>query len=602
MPAVPESFDLKSLARAYAAGLDPRDVIAAVEARIAAFDDPALFIARPDRATLDARAAALAALSVDARAALPLYGVPFAVKDNIDVAGLPTTAACPDFAYAPSASATTVAKLEAAGAIVIGKTNLDQFATGLVGVRSPYGVPRNTFDPARIPGGSSSGSAVAVAAGIAAFSLGTDTAGSGRVPAGLNNLVGLKPTPGLASTTGVLPACRTLDCVSIFALTVDDATAVLDVMAGFDPTDAFSKVFAAEKQGPWPAGLRLGVPGAKDRHFFGDTVGEAAYAAALERIAGLGATLVEIDFEPLFAVARLLYEGPWVAERLAAIEEFVAAKPEAMHPVTRAIIAPAGARTAVEAFKSLYKLKDLARIAEAVWTSVDALVVPTVPRAWTVAEVEADPIATNSALGTYTNFVNLLGLSALAVPVALRSDGFPSGVTLIGEGGRDGFLAGLGRVIEGTSGLPLGATGKPRPAFTPLALDAPADTLPLVVFGAHLSGLALNHELTGCGATLIGETRTAPLYRMHALAGAPVRPGLIRVGEGGAAIKGEIWAVPFAGVGALLARIAPPLGLGTVVLEDGQSLRGFICETAGVEGAPDVSHHGGWRAYLAARA
>ena len=598
--AVPDSFDRASLADAYDAGLDPRDLVAEIERRIAAHADPALFLARPDRATLEARAAALAGLDAGARARLPLYGIPFAVKDNIDVAGLPTTAACPAFAYTPERSATVVDRLEAAGAIVIGKTNLDQFATGLVGVRSPYGVPRNSFDPARIPGGSSSGSAVAVAAGLATFSLGTDTAGSGRVPAGLNNLVGLKPTPGLASTAGVVPACRTLDCVSVFALTVDDATAVLDVMAGFDAADPFSRPMTVAPPGTWPKRLRLGVPGAKDRHFFGDTVGEAAYAAALERLAGLGAELVEIDFEPLFAVARLLYEGPWVAERLAAIEGFVAGHAEAMHPTTRAIIAPAGTRTAVEAFKALYKLKDLARVAEAVWTQVDALAVPTVPRAWTVAEVEADPIATNSALGTYTNFVNLLGLSALAVPVALRSDGFPSGVTLIAEGARDGFLAGLGRVIEAGSGLSLGATGLPRPAPAPVRPGVPKGTLPLAVFGAHLSGLPLNRELIGFGATLIGEIATAPIYRMHAIPGAPDRPGLVRTGAGGASIAGELWALPFDGVGRLLAGIAPPLALGTVTLDSGETVRGFVCEAAGAEGTPDVSAHGGWRAYLAA--
>ncbi len=601
--AVPDSFDLGALRAAYEGGLDPRAVVAEVGRRIAAHADPALFISRPSQADLDLRAEGLALAGPADRAALPLYGIPFVVKDNIDVAGLPTSAACPDFAAVAARTATVVDRLEAAGAIMVGKTNLDQFATGLVGVRSPYGVPRNSFDPSIIPGGSSSGSATAVAAGIASFSLGTDTAGSGRIPAGLNNLVGLKPTPGLVSTTGVLPACRTLDCVSIFGLTVDDAFAVLEVAAGFDATDAYARPIPLVRPGAPPAQARLGVPGAKDRRFFGDTDGELAFSAALSGLAARGYELVEVDFEPFLAVARLLYEGPWVAERYAAIAAFIAERPDALHPVTRAIIEPARGRSAVEAFEAQYRLAELKRLTEPVWRRVDALVVPTVPRIWSLAEVEADPIATNSALGTYTNFVNLLGLCALAVPERLRADGRPSGITLIAPGGRDGYLASIGRVVEGGSGLTLGATGKPRPKLGPPAGGLDGTGLPVVLFGAHMSGLPLNHRILDLGGSYVGPVRTERSYRLYELdEAAPARPGVIRVAAGeGHAIDGELWAMPPDGLGRLLAEIPPPLGLGTVVLEDGRRPTGFLCEQAGLAGARDVSVHGGWRAWLGAR-
>lgn len=598
-----QSLDFARLAAAYAEGLDPRDLLAAVEARIAAHADPALFISRPAPAALAARAAALAALAPDARARLPLFGIPFVAKDNIDVAGLPTTAACPGFAHVAERSATVIARLEAAGAILVGKANLDQFATGLVGVRSPYGVPRNSFRPDIIPGGSSSGSATSVAAGLASFSLGTDTAGSGRVPAGLNNLVGLKPTPGLVSTAGVLPACRTLDCVSVFALTTDDAFAVLEVIAGADPADSLSRPMPLGRLGAAPAALRLGVPAAADRRFFGDVAAEVAYAESLDRLAAQGHRLVEIDFTPFFAVARLLYEGPWVAERYAAIEPFIRATPEALHPVTRAITEGGAARTAVEAFKAAYALADLRRLTEVVWAGVDALVVPTVPRAWTVAEVEADPVATNSALGTYTNFVNLLGLCALAVPAVLRADGLPAGVTFIAPGGRDAFLASLGRAAAAAAGLPLGATGLAAPPLRSLPLAVGPDEIGLVVVGGHLSGMALNHELTRLGARLVAPVRTAPVYRFHALAGGPpFRPGMVRVAEGGVSIAAELWALSPAGFGAFVAGIPAPLGIGTVLLDDGSAHKGFLCEPAGLAGATDISTHGGWRAYMASRA
>ena len=601
MPSEPErSLDFRALRNAYASGLAPRHLIDEVERRIATYADPALFLSRPKPSSLAARASQLGALDARTRNSLPLFGMPFVVKDNIDVAGMPTTAACPEFTYTPARSAAVVERLEAAGAILIGKANLDQFAAGLVGVRSPYGIPRNPFDARIIPGGSSSGSATAVAAGLAAFSLGTDTAGSGRIPAGLNNLVGLKPTPGLVSTRGVVPACRTLDCVSIFALTTDDAFDVLKVVAGFDAEDAFSADIKLGNVGARPTRVRIGVPRTKDRLFFGDIIGAAAFDAALLGLAADNCELVELDFEPLFDVARLLYDGPWVAERYAAIEAFLIAQPQALHPVTRSIIAPAAARTAVDAFKATYQLMEARRKTAATWKAVDALAVPTVPRAWTIAEVAADPIKTNSALGTYTNFVNLLGMSALAFPVALRSDGFPSGITLIGPGGHDAWLASVGRHIEGTSGLALGATRLPRPVPVPARALPRSGMIPIVVIGAHMSGLPLNRELVDNGAVFVEATATAPVYRLFALTGGPPRrPGLVRVLDGGAAIAAEVWALPPDGFGRFVAAIPAPLGVGTIRLADGSAVKGFLCESAGLDGATDITGHGGWRAFLA---
>jgi allophanate hydrolase len=594
----PASLDLTTLQNAYAAGLTPAQLIEEVEARIKAHADPALFIARPTRAALAQRAAELADIPVAGRG--PLYGIPFVVKDNIDVAGLPTTAACAEFAYVPAASASVVAKILAAGGIMIGKANLDQFATGLVGVRSPYGVPRNSFDAAYIPGGSSSGSATSVGAGLATFSLGTDTAGSGRVPAGLNNLVGLKPTPGWFSTTGVVPACRTLDCVSIFALTVADSWAVAEVVAGYDAGDPFSRAIPKAQPGPVPTGLRLGVPAVKDLKFFGDAAGEAAYLGAIAMLEAAGYSVVEIDFEPFFAVARLLYEGPWVAERYAAIKPFIEADPSRLHPVTRAIMSQAPAKTALDTFEGMYAIAAERRKLDQTWGKVDALAVPTVTRFWRIDEVDADPIATNSALGTYTNFVNFLGLAALAVPINFRTDGLPAGITFIAAGGRDAWLSSLGRAVEARTSVPLGATGCPRPPASPPGATIPEGMIGVAVVGAHLAGLPLNRELVDLGASFVRAARTASCYRFFALAGGPpFRPGLIRVSDGsGVAIETEIWALPPDGFGKFVAGIPAPLGIGTLSLDDGSTVKGFIAEPVAMDGALDISAHGGWRAYL----
>jgi allophanate hydrolase len=532
-------------------------------------------------------------------AALPLYGVPVAVKDNIDVAGVPTTAACRDFARTPEEDAGAVARLRAAGALVIGKTNLDQFATGLVGVRSPFGAPRNTFRADLVPGGSSSGSAVAVAAGIVPLALGTDTAGSGRVPAGLNNVVGLKPTCGLVSTRGVVPACRSLDCVSIFALTVEDAHAALTVLAGFDDADPFSRRFAPERLGPLPQGLRVGVPNEASRRFGGDPLAAAAFETAVHDLAGLGASIEPVDLQPFLAAAALLYDGPWVAERYHAVRTLIEARPDALLPVTRAIIERARDFTAADAFAGRYRLAELRRATEPAWHRIDILAVPTVPRPRTLADLQADPIGPNAELGTYTNFVNLLDLCALAVPGRRRGDGLPSGVTLIAPAGHDGSLAALGARLHRSAGAGLGATGRPVPAPADLPCRAGDGEIELAVVGAHLSGQPLNRELTVLGGRFLRAVPTLPDYRLFALEGSPpARPGLLRVEpDRGHAIETEVWALDPAGFGRFVAGIPAPLAVGTLHLADGTRPKGFIVESAAVGAAQDISSYGGWRAY-----
>jgi len=543
------------------------------------YADPALFISvKPEAAAL----AEAAALEMAGPAGKPLYGMVFAVKDNIDAAGLETTAACPAFAHMPGGSSFVVQRLEAAGAIVIGKANLDQFATGLVGVRSPYGVPRNALDAALIPGGSSSGSAVAVATGIVDFSLGTDTAGSGRIPAGMNGIVGLKPTLGLLSSTGMVPACRTLDTISVFARDVATAVAVTAAAASYDVADAYSRPLPAPVLGAPPPNFRVGVPKPEQRKFFGDAHAEAAFAADIARLATLGATLVELDFEPLHAVARLLYEGPWVAERYAATKPLIETNPEAFHPTTLKIIGGAKGLTAVSAFEATYKLAELRRATAPMLAQVDVLAVPTVPRAYTVAELEADPITLNSNLGSYTNFVNLLDMSAIAVPSGMRGDGLPSSLTFVGKAGADGYLASIAAAVEGHA-----ATGPVR---------APGK-IEIAVVGAHLSGLPLNPELVGLGATFVRSATTTPDYALYALPNTvPAKPGLLRGGS--AAIAVEVWALDAAGFGEFVSRIPAPLGIGTLSLADGTAVKGFLVEAAAVQGAEDISRYGGWRGYL----
>jgi allophanate hydrolase len=578
----------------------PAQTIARTFKRIRAHNDPAIFISLREEKDALAEAEALAARDA---ARLPLLGVPVAVKDNIDVAGLATTAACPAYSYMPTRDATSVARLRQAGAIIIGKTNLDQFATGLVGVRSPYGIPTNPMRADLIPGGSSSGSAVAVSAGLVPLSLGTDTAGSGRVPAMLNNIVGLKPSVGLVSTAGVVPACRTLDCVSIFSLTVDDAVAALAAMAGPDRSDPFSRDRTVSPLGPFPTGLRLGVPRDGQLIFFGDKLQEAAYAAALERWRALGATLVSFDLEPFYETARLLYEGPWVTERYLVIRNLLASSPDAIHPVTREITVAGGRLSAADTFAALYRLQTLRRTAEHAFAGIDALVLPTAPTAYSTAQVLANPIELNSRLGTYTNFVNLLDLCGLALPSAIRTDEIPFGITLLAPAGQDALLASIGRVFQAQTKLTLGAKGVAMPPLAGVEAGLTGDEIPIAVVGAHLSGMALNGELKALGGRLLEATATAPDYRLYALPTTPPKPGMLRVEAGsGTSIALEVWALSAAAFGKFVAAIPPPLSIGTVRLKDGRTVKGFIVEAADVSGARDISAFGGWRAYMAEKA
>lgn len=578
----------------------PAKTVARSFQRIRHHGDPAIFISLRDEAEAVAEAEALAAKG---NISLPLYGVPVAVKDNIDVAGLATTAACPAFSYRPTRDASTVARLRAAGAIVIGKTNLDQFATGLVGVRSPYGIPKNPVNSDLVPGGSSSGSAVAVAAGLVPLSLGTDTAGSGRVPAMLNNIVGLKPSLGLMSTFGVLPACRTLDCVSIFSLTVDDAVTALNVMAGHDTADPYSRERFVGAVTGFPAGVRLGIPRKGQLKFFGDALSEAAYDAAVSRLLALGAVPVEFDLEPFYETARLLYDGPWVAERYLVIRDLLASNPDAVHPVTRKITLQGKGLTAADTFAALYKLEAMRRISKTTFKSIDTMVLPTAPSAYTVEDVLANPIELNSRNGTYTNFVNLLDLCGLAVPASMRADGIPFGVTLLAPAGYDAQLASIGRVFHADTKLTLGAKGVKPPPLPPLSKDLAAGEVAIVAVGAHLSGMALNHELLSLGGRLIEATSTAPDYKFYALKGTvPPKPGMLRVESGGAAIAVEVWALPTKAFGQFIAAIPSPLSIGTVRLADGSGVKGFLVEAAAVDGARDITSFGGWRAFIAAQA
>ena len=529
---------------------------------------------------------------------LPLYGVPFAVKDNIDVAGLPTTAACPAFAYVPERSATAVARLEAAGAILVGKTNLDQFATGLVGTRSPYGAVPNAFRREYISGGSSSGSAVTVARGEVSFSLGTDTAGSGRVPAGFNNIVGLKPSRGLISARGVVPACQSLDCVSVFALTVPDAVAVLGVARGADADD------------PWSRPLSLSVPPLPERftfalpeplEFHGDEHARHAFNDAVEKLEGLGGKPIGVDFSVFLETAALLYEGPWVAERLAAIRPFFESHPGQVHPVVRKIIQGASKYSAADLFSGLTRLEALKKRAAGLWDRADVLVVPTAPTIYTIREVLAEPFLNNRRLGHYTNFVNLMDLAACAVPGSMRPDGLPFGITLIAPAGADLVLADLAQRFHHLTGLKLGALDQVLPPPAPIATGD--QSVRVAVVGAHLSGLPLNHQLTGRGARLEKPARTSARYRLFALPGTtPPKPGLVRDSAHGSAIDVEVWRLPVSAYGAFVAEIPSPLGIGRVELDDGEWVQGFLCESWALHGAEEISRFGGWRAYLASKA
>jgi len=599
---VPYSLALDDLLPRLRSGvLTPTQVARDVLAAAPLGDEHHAWIHRLPAAEVLAQAQRLGA-TADARK-LPLYGVPFAVKDNIDVAGEPTTAACPAFKYTAGKTATVVQRLLDAGAMLIGKTNLDQFATGLVGTRSPYGPCTNAFNPAYISGGSSSGSAVAVALNLVSFALGTDTAGSGRVPAGFNNIVGLKPTRGAISTMGVVPACRTLDCVSVFSFTVNDAWQVYEVARGHDAADVYSRNTQRGRERSGSA-LKCGVPRSTQLEFSGDKEAATVFAEAVKRLAQSGVEIVDFDFSPFSDAAALLYQGPWVAERLAGIKQFFTAHASAMHPVTREITAGGARYSAVDAFEAAYKLQALRQRAAAQFESFDVMLVPTSPTIYTIAEVEANPIVTNTNLGTYTNFVNLLDLAALAVPAGMRKDGLPSGVTFIALAFDDALLCEIGSRLHTASSALLGATQFALPAAAHEFRDAADDQVRVAVVGAHLSGMPLNHQLTSRGAKLVSKTRTAPGYRLYLLPDtSPPKPGLVHSANGGGhAIEVEIWEMPLARYGEFVAEIPAPLGIGTISLEDGSAVQAFVCTQPVSTAARDISEFGGWRNFIASRA
>ena len=592
---LPEMLDLASLRSLYAAGTSPFALADALASRMAASNDPAIFITAVDRDGLRRQAAELLERAPETNS-LPLWGVPFAVKDNIDVADLPTTAACLAFAYTPKHDAFVIARLRAAGALVVGKTNLDQFATGLNGTRSPYGAPRSVFDPAYISGGSSSGSAVAVASGLAAFALGTDTAGSGRVPAAFNNIVGIKPTPGRISATGLVPACRSIDTISIFAGSVADGVAVRKIAEGFDAEDAFSHLGSPVAV---PSHARVGVLRPEDREFFGDAEAARLYDAAVGNLTALGAEPVVFDYAPFREAAVLLYGGPWVAERLAAIEAFVATNSADLDPSVRAIVQAAGRFSAVDAFKSRYALESLRRRTDATWAACDALLLPTAPTTYTVEAMQADPIRLNSRLGHYTNFANLLGLAAIAVPAGFTSAGLAFGVTLVGPGASDDGLAPLADALHRIADCGI---GRARVALGPTPETPPKDRIELAVVGAHLTGLPLNKDLVALGGAFVREVTTEIDYRLFALPGTtPPKPGLVRdPGFAGSGVPAEVWSLTPEAFGRFVAAIPQPLGIGRVTMSDGSTPSGFLCERWAIEDAPEII--GGWRSFVSTAA
>ena len=584
-------LSVTAIARAVAAGTVSAVAVATEAlARCDAYDavQPQAWIAR-----LPADAVLAMAAAVDARVAageaVPLAGVPFAIKDNIDLAGVATTAGCPAFGYMPEASATVVARLVAAGAVPLGKTNLDQFATGLNGTRSPYGAPACVFNRAYVSGGSSSGSAVVVAAGLVGFALGTDTAGSGRVPAAFNGLVGMKPTRGRWSTRGLVPACRSLDCITVFAQDVGGAALVDSVVAGFDAGDGYSRALSDVALG----GRRVGVPLAGQRIWCGDAASARLYDAALARLEAAGFALVEVDIAPLNEAARLLYDGPWVAERTAALAELLARDPGAIDPVVREIVAAGVGVSGVEVFRGLYRLAELAQAAAAMWGAVDLLALPTAPTIYRIAEMRAAPIALNSAFGVYTNFVNLLDMAAIALPAGWRDNGTGFGITLIGPAQSDRALMAAGEAYLGVAAMP---------AVPPLDLEGRMETVTLAVVGAHLEGMPLHWQLTSRAAKPLGAARTAAAYRLYAIAeSVPPKPALIH-DVGGASIAVELYELEVAAFGSFVAEVPAPLAIGTVELDDGRSVKGFVAEPRAIVGAEDITALGGWRAFIAARA
>jgi allophanate hydrolase len=576
------SLDIDALRAHYASGaLTPEALVEALYARMDVDAPPGVWIHRLPKQTALQQARALGAFH-PARSG-PLSGIPFAVKDNIDVADMPTTAACPAFAYQPTSSAPSVQALLDAGALCLGKLNLDQFATGLVGTRSPYGVCRNVFDPELLAGGSSSGSAVAVAAHQVSFALGTDTAGSGRVPAALNNVVGLKPSLGLISTQGMVPACASLDCVSVFALCVADARRVRDVLTG-GPLDA---------QQPLPARFRFGVP--QPLELFGDALSQRAFTRAVEQLRSLGGSDVPVAFASFAELGDMLY-GPSVLERYLAVGSFIEQQPDAVLPVTRDIILAGKQIGPAQALAGMSRIAALRLACQRALAGVDLLLTPSTPSAFRIADDAREPRVINDRQGIYTRFVNYLGCPVLAVPAGFRADGVPFGVSLVGRTGQDAQLDALGAQLHAHCGA---GKGTRRDATPPVAYPAPAPDARLAVVGAHMSGLALNGQLLELGARFVRTACTAEHYRLFVLPGTrPERPGLVRVEGPGHAIEVELWDMSWAALGALLAKVPAPLSIGTLTLADGESVRGFLCEPYATTGAREISQFGGYRSYL----
>ncbi len=593
------AMTIATLHRAYQAGaLTPEAVLKDIRRESAEYSHHNIWIHLLSESEVQPYLSALQHKAMDDA---PLWGIPFAIKDNIDLANIPTTAACEAFSYTPTQSARVVQQLIDAGAIPIGKTNLDQFATGLNGTRSPWGACRNAYNDAYISGGSSSGSAVAVALGLAAFSLGTDTAGSGRVPACFNNLVGLKPSRGLLSASGMVTACRSLDCMTIFAHNTGDAHRVLCSAEGYDSHDAYSR------HNPYPnrprhygrreGNITLGIIPESQLRFFGDSGYARAYQQTIEALTRAGIKLVEFDYQPFDEAARLLYEGPWVAERYLAAEQLISTRPDELLPVIREIIGPGGEPRATALFRAQYRLEALRQQCHPQLDAVDALLTPTAGRLFTVDEMLAEPIARNSQLGYYTNYMNLLDMASIAIPSAFTREGLPFGITLVGHAFEDRALLSLAARLRPLFPLP-----PADPALSEFEATAPVAgqrTIDVAVCGAHLEDLPLNWQLTERGAFLVERTQTAPRYRMYALSGGPpFRPGLIRDEERGAAIAVEVWRVPAHVFGSFVADIPAPLGIGKVELADGRWSNSFICEACGIDGAVEITALGGWRAYL----
>jgi allophanate hydrolase len=532
---------------------------------------------------------------------LPLFGIPYAVKDNIDVAALETTAACPAFAYRPRRNAPVIDLLENAGAICIGKTNMDQFATGLVGVRSAYGECPNALQREYISGGSSSGSAVAVALGQVSFALGTDTAGSGRVPAAMNNIIGFKPTRGLLSTRGVVPACRSLDCVSVFSLLAADAWRVFQTLRKPDGEDEFSIPDPPALRHPpaLPPVFNLGVPRPGQLQFFGDHESESQFQKAVGRMARLGGNIVEIDFSSFQEAGELLYNGPWIVERYAGLKPFVSSHPDECLPVIEQIFSTSSSYTAQDVFAALHRRRTLLMESRKIWRNIHAIMLPTTPTIYTRSQINADPIRLNTNLGYYTRFANLLDCCAISVPAAMRAGGLPFGMSLVGKAYDDHVITALAIRFHADTQLTMGASASPMPGQWAFAAPVEKHSIDIAVVGAHLSGQPLNYQLTSLEAQFVREARTAPCYQLSLLANAkPVKPGLLRVSSGGGAIKLEIWRMPRHRFGEFIALVPQPLSIGSITLEDSSIVKGFLCESIAAQEARDVTSYGGWREFL----